>query len=376
MNANISTQPLSLAPIPPLAPQPNQPEEWLAQSKPLPFEAAAHAIFEAASRDGARRGIPTTSLASWAFGSSDGRTMQLAAVPFAGREVPPPLALREHAFEQLATRVGAPAAYIRELPPKLAMACMNYGLVHRDRPALLRVAGNSIRAIVSERYAALDDSIVLETLADTLRHLGLRDHAFVRAIAVGTTTVLRLTLPSEGVAVRPGDVIEHGIEIANSELGLRSVQITPVTVRLVCTNGMRATYGAASKRLRHVGDPARLRDAFREAVPMALAEARGDIARWKQSVDVLVDDALAEVESLRSFGATTSDVHAVARTLAASFSDGRQPNAFEELAQSMRRPTWLYDVSNAITATARERGTAARLDLEALAHRHLMSRTR
>lgn len=360
----------------PLTPLPDQLERWHAHRDPIAFDVAAQHVLDAAVADGVRRDVPTTDLSAWAFGSHDGRTMELAQIPYAGRHVLPPVSLREHAFAQLTARIGAPASYVRELPPKLAMACVNFGLTNHERPALLRTAGDAVRAIVSDRYAALDDALVLEILDETLTLAGLQRDAMVRAVATGPHTVIRVTMPSEGVAVRVGDVIEHGLEIANSELGLRSVQVTPITVRLVCTNGMRATHGAAATRLRHIGDPLRLRDAFREAVPLALAEARGDIARWKQSVDILIDDALAEVESLRAFGATTSDVQAIARTLSASLTGTDGPRASEEVSEALHRPTWLYDVSNAVTATARDRGTAARLELEQLAHRHLQARTR
>lgn len=367
------------APTPSLTPlvaAADQAERWIHRPTDLDFNAAAKVILDAAAADGPRRDISTTSLAGWAFGSSDGRAMELAAIPFAGRLVPPPLAFREHAFAQLATRVGAPASYVRELPPKLAMACMNFGLARHDKPALLRLAGNSVRAIVSERYAALDDALVLEVIDETIRHAGLQNDALARVVAVGTTTVVRITIPNEGVAVRRGDIIEHGFEVSNSELGLRSVQVTPITYRLVCSNGMRAWQSAATTRLRHIGDPARLRDAFREAVPLALAEARGDIDRWKRAVDSLVDDAFAEVESLRSFGASTTDVQTIARTLAPTLSGAPVTGAFDELAASLRRPTTVFDFANAITATARDRNTAARLDLEQLGHRYLVSRTR
>ncbi len=133
---------------------------------------------------------------------------------------------------------------------------------------------------MSERYAALDDELVLNMIADCLDRSGYGDDAMVRAISTGPHTVLRVTLPGEGRAVKVGDVIEHGIDIANSELGLRSVQVTPVTYRLVCSNGMRSWKSEATMRMRHVGDPDRLADQLRDAIPVAFAEARGDLDRW------------------------------------------------------------------------------------------------
>jgi hypothetical protein len=136
---------------------------------------------------------------------------------------------------------------------------MNYGLTTERRPALLRSAGGDLRAVLSDRYAALDDPDLIDIVGTQLKHMGYQDDVMVRSISTGTTTVMRLTVPGDGTAVRKGDIIEYGLDIANSELGLRSVQVTPITYRLVCTNGMRAWQSDASFRTRHVGDTKRIR---------------------------------------------------------------------------------------------------------------------
>jgi len=98
----------------------------------------------------------------------------------------------------------------------LQVANMNWGLAREKQSALLRLAGGEIRAVVSDRYAALDDALVLQVVADVLDRAGFLRDTLVRATAVGTSTILRVTLPSEGVAVKVGDVIEYGLDIGNS----------------------------------------------------------------------------------------------------------------------------------------------------------------
>jgi hypothetical protein len=229
---------------------------------------------------------------------------------------------------------------------------------------------------VSDKYASADDALLLEMVSETLAKGGYRDDARVRAVAVGPHTLLRITLASEGTAVKVGDVIEHGIDIGNSELGLRSVQVTPVTFRLMCTNGARAWRSEAALRMRHIGDPKRLREQLRDAVPVAFAEARGDIDRWKRSVDTLIDSAAEEIETLRRFGLATSEVHAVARTFAQDQRLLPERSSAESLNEALKGPTTAFDVANAITATARERNdVAARLSLEEVGHRYLVHAT-
>lgn len=366
---------LTVALTSPLEPRPDQTQAWSACAKSIPFDEAVSRVLAAHAADGERRDVAVHDLRAWAFGALPDGSMTLVRVPFAGRDVGAPLPLRELAFSQLSQRIGAPGAYVRTLPPKLQVANMNHGLVKERQSAVLRLAGGEVRAVVSERYACIDDPLLLELASDTLRKTGFASDAVVRAVAVGPHTVLRITIPGEGVAVKRGDVIEWGIDLANSELGLRSVQVTPVTYRLVCENGMRAWKSEAALRMRHVGDSKRLREQLRDAIPVAFAEARGDIAKWKRSVDVLVESALDEIESLRFFGLTTSEAQTVGRELAASHGVVPLAASSDLVATALRMPTTAYDVANAITATARQReDVAARLQLEEAGHRYLTKR--
>jgi hypothetical protein len=235
-----------------------------------------------------------------------------------------------------------------------------------------RRGGDDVRAVTSERYAALDNDVLLDVVSDVLQRTGFYDDARVRATATGPHTVMRVTVPSEGVAVKRDDVLEWGIDIGNSELGLRSVQITPVTYRLICTNGMRAWRSDAAMRMRHIGDPERLREHLRDAVPIAFAEARGDIARWQRSINVLIDNALDEIEGLRGFGLSTGEVQAVARELAVDTKQLSASSTIEVITDALKTSTTAFDVANAITSVARGRtDTAARLTMEEVGHRYL-----
>jgi hypothetical protein len=310
---------------------------------------------------------------TWAFGTSEG-SMAIAPVPLPGREPMQPMPLRELAFSQLCTRIGAPPAYVRDLPAKLQMANMNFGMTKEKQSALLRLAGGEVRAVVSDRYAALDDELVLEVVGEVLDRAGYLAECRVRASAVGASTLLRITLPAEGMAVRKNDIIEWGLDIGNSEVGVRSVQVTPITYRLVCTNGMRAWRSEAALRMRHVGDPKRLRAQLKDAIPVAFAEARGDIEKWRRASEFLIDEALEEIEGLRTLGLGQSEVQAVGRELA--MANGLLPasSSAQAIIEALKVPTTAYDVSNAVTAVARDREVAARLTMEEVGHRYLSRR--
>jgi Domain of unknown function (DUF932) len=357
---------------PALKPHPDQDQRWYTHDRTLAFDEAALLVTRAHEADGIRYDLPAPDLRAWAFGSASEGVMQLVPVPLPGAKLTRPLALREHAFGQLCQKLDAPAAYVRELPAKLQMACVNWALTQRQQGALLRVAGDEIRAVVSERYAPIDDALLLEVMDGVLGDAGYRADARVRATATGPHTVLRVTIPSASVAVAAGDVIEFGVDLANSELGLRSVQVTPITHRLVCSNGMRAWKSEAGLRLRHIGDPIRLRTQLREALPVALAEARGDLERWKRATHVLIDDALEEIDNLRLYGLSSHESNAIVREYAKSEGVDLATANNEALTKAASTRTTAFALANAITATARERSdVTARLSLESVAHRYL-----
>lgn len=361
---------------PTLTPRPDFAERWIRSESPIPFEEARSQVLELDARDGVKRDIIVSDLRGWTFGAL-GSSMALAPIPCAGGELDAPLGLRELAFKQLAARIEAPPTYLRRLPEKLLTANVNFGLSTCRDSAMLRVAGSEVRAVLSDRYAVLDTPLLLELVSDALRRNGLHADAMVRAVAVGTSTVLRVTVPSGAVNVRRGDALEYGLDISTSDLGVRAIGVTPLTFRLICENGLRAWQSESTSRFRHVGAPHRVHDLLRDAIPLALAEARGDIERWRRSVECLIDDAHSEVEQLRSIGITGSDARSVARAIAIVIGRPADGKSDEEIAELLRgQRAMVFDVANAITSIAQTRSVSTRLALEEAGHRYLVSRTR
>jgi len=132
----------SNAPPANLLPLPDRPDCWLNDIEPVPFDAGAERILAAHRRDGARDDVFVDDLRAWSFGAGDRETMALIGPPVPGRGRARTFPLRELAFEQLCDRVGAPAFFVRRLPVKLQLACMNWGLFPipgRSRPSAGRL---------------------------------------------------------------------------------------------------------------------------------------------------------------------------------------------------------------------------------------------
>src|SRR5579862_6171578 len=175
-------------------------------------------------------------------------------------------------FGQLCRSLGAPAGYLRELPPAIAADALNFGLT--ETPVgqsfnLLIQAPNgkpepTIRACTSDSYGRLYDEDLYGSLA---RFVMERDSRWTTpptwsgepagayrgdrdSFVIITNGGSIVTDPSlrNGVAARPGggnaDQMYRGILISNSEVGARSVTIETILYRFICGNHM--LWGAMS----------------------------------------------------------------------------------------------------------------------------------
>jgi hypothetical protein len=354
---------------------PDQRAHWTTFREPLPFDDAAKMILDAARADGRREDLGIGDLSTWAFGPMPDGTACMTPIPAPGRPQPF-LPLRKTAFDSLCGRIDAPAEYIKRLPGKFQIALVNHGMRSiGDKQVTARLAGGQIRGIVSERYAPLDDPFVLEVLHDVLLAAGLLDTMRVRAVATGPTTALRMTLPIEAKPVKVGDVVESGFDLLNGETGLRSLSISASTLVLSCLNGARRPENTFA--FRHTGDPKRIAEAFKDAIPVVLAGADTMRKQMATAVDRIVENILAEFDGLAAFGLDSPTIKSVAKDVMA----GREralPSDRSDWAAAFEGITDMtsYEVMQGITHAAQSRGVEARLDMELAAGKYLAARTR
>jgi hypothetical protein len=362
----------------------NQCEKWTNFRDPISFDDAAQLIMEASAADGAKEDVGIASIKSYMVGPrrEDG-VASLVTVPIPGRahqEFP----LRKHAFAQLCSRVGAPSDYIRKLPTKLQMVNLNHGLqsVNDDKGNLVRLAGGEARAILSQGergYSVVDNEQVVDILRSTLQAQGLLGAARVRSLAVGKTCSLRLTFPEHDSIVQHSrqvnDIVEVGLDVLNGEIGNRGISISPMTWRLVCLNGMRRADKTGAISLRHVGDPKRLAESFRDAVPVAIAAGNGMFERMGRAVESMLDSVLDEFDSLKAFGLTSTESRDVARDVMATRSVAL-PSDTKEWGDMLAevRDVSVYDVLNGVTHVAQQKGTDRRIEMEEAASKYLFRR--
>ncbi|HUK07324.1 MAG TPA: hypothetical protein VLX09_05600, partial [Stellaceae bacterium] len=158
------------------------------------------------------------------------------------------------ALTQVGDRVGIPTKYVRRMQteaPALLAANVNHWFRERHETRMVRTLDGKARAFLSNRYARIDNLDVAEVALPVLGNVsGLRvvscevtEHRlYIKAV----TDRVRREITSR----RVGDIVEAGVMISNSEVGLGSVLVTPFAYFLACTNGAVREGG---KRWNHIG---------------------------------------------------------------------------------------------------------------------------
>ena len=334
---------------PPLRTAPDMTPRW--DDVELSFDDAAERIIAAHKSDGAAHDLPITDLKTWAIAPHEGT---FALVPLARHHAPKPL--RSNAFSNLMSRIGAPADFIRRLPAPLQLANVNYMMSEHTETsaATLRLRNEEVAAVVSGRYAPLDPEELLTCVRDALVRFDMLRDVRVRGVASGLVDNLRLILPSESVAVKPGDVSHVGLDISTSSFGRSAIHIGPMVWRLVCSNGLRRPERRGQLSFRHVGDSDRLRAGIAEAIPTAMTHARGLMGQWQRAVSFMVEDVQRQIDEMREL--TNPERRAFEEEL-------KREAQVPELPEHIP----LYAMVNALTATAKSSQPARRLELEGLA---------
>lgn len=163
---------------------------------------------------------------------------------------------------QLAEYVQIPAAYYDRLrleDPALLASNVNRWLPEKrakdNKPErrMVRTLHGQVRALLSDRYQRIDNLEVAEVALSVLSSLpGLKivssaiteQRLYIKAVST------EIVAPDPGVR-RVGSLIEAGVMIANSEVGMGAVSIKPFANFLWCTNGM--VRDGSGMRASHVG---------------------------------------------------------------------------------------------------------------------------
>jgi hypothetical protein len=133
--------------------------------------------------------------------------------------------------------------------PDLLVQNVNGWFGHERNKHTVRTLDGTARAFLSDRYRRIDNYDIAKA---ALPVIGEMTDAKVESCEVTDNRMyIKVVNPRLEAEVRKGDVVQAGIMISNSEVGLGSVTVMPLVYRLVCLNGMVVNdYG---QRKYHIG---------------------------------------------------------------------------------------------------------------------------
>lgn len=290
----------------------------------------------------------------------DGRTFEINHAVSGQQEV---FDTSQLFHRQVASALGIPAKYYDMMSaqkPELLAENVNAWFADKTGSYMIRSmdygSGSVARALLSERYRRIDNMDIATAVLPLFA--GQEQYEVVSCEVTENRLYLKIVNHRLEMAVAPGDYVQAGVVISNSEVGLGSVSVQPLVYRLVCTNGM--IVNDMGERKNHVGRTAKaLEDSFhiysdetieaedkafllklRDVTVAAIEESRFAqvVGRLKEAADVPITGKVPEVVELtgRSYGLNQDEQDSILQYL---ISGG-------DLSQ--------YGLSNAITRASQE----------------------
>ncbi len=201
------------------------------------------------------------------------------------------LGVNDNAHRQIGTALGIPSKYYdkmqRELPDLLA-ANVNAWFDANPQARMIRTLDGNARAFLSDRYRRIDNFEIAQAVLPILADM---PDAHIESCEVTENRMyLKCVNPRLTADVVPGDTVQAGIMITNSEIGLGSVTVQPLLYRLVCTNGMVVNDAAARKY--HIGRANTIGENFQIfSDETIIADDKAFMLKIRDTVRAAVDEA-------------------------------------------------------------------------------------
>lgn len=169
-----------------------------------------------------------------------------------GEDLVEPLDVRQTAHEQIGTYLNIPRKYyerMRAEDPELLSYNVNRWFSKQPEQRMLRTIDGHARAFLSKRYRRIDNYDVATSALPIIAEMAGAE--FVSTNITEDYLYIKVVNPKLTTEVVPGDVVQAGLVIRNSETGRGAVSVMPMIYRLVCSNGM--TVAESGTRRNHVG---------------------------------------------------------------------------------------------------------------------------
>ena len=282
----------------------------------------------------------------------------------------------EIAHRQIGQFLKIPATYYdrmrREYPQLLTLNANGWFAQMPQAKRMLRTLDGTARALLSDRYRRIDN---FEVASAVLPIISRMEGASVESCELTDSRMyLKVVNPRVTAEIKKGDIVQAGVLISNSEVGMGSVTVSPLIYRLVCSNGMIAEDGKLRKY--HVGRANESREDFsiyrNETIE---ADDKAFLMKLEDSVKAAVDQArfAAIVDKLRESTEATFQPQQVQQVVELAskeygFTDSESSGILGHLAAG--GDLSLYGLANAVTRQAQDVASYDRsTELEAAGYR-------
>lgn len=285
------------------------------------------------------------------------------------------LGVNDIAHSQIATALGIPKSYYEKMQqqnPTLLAENVNAWFNNEPKTRMVRTLYGDARAFLSDRYHRIDNYDLANQVLPMLQDL---DVSFESNEVTDSRMYIKVVNKRITKEVKPGDFVQSGIIITNSEVGLGTVTIQPLLYRLVCTNGMVVNAAQNKTKRRHVGKRNIADDDFvLFADDTLLADDRALLLKIRDTIHAALDEVhftnlVDQMRAATEVPITTTHIPEMVQLAAPEF--GFTKHEGEGILDHLIRggDLSLYGFSNAVTRYAQDVGSYDRsTELEAIGY--------
>lgn len=264
---------------------------------------------------------------------------------------------------QVGAALSIPAKYydlMRAEKPELLAQNVNAWFADKDQSYMIRSMdygfGRVARAFLSDRYRRIDNLQIAMAILPLF--MGDQQYEVMSAEVTSTRMYIKISFHLKRYEIVPGDWVEFGIIISNSEVGLGAVMIRPFLNRLICTNG--CVINDFGERRHHVGRQGKAvddsfdlySDAAIEAEDKAFMLKLQDVAKatLDESRYPLIIGKLQESTQAKITGKVQDVVELTSKSF--GFNQAEQDSILDYLIRGCDMS--LYGLSNAVTRASQD----------------------
>ena len=281
-----------------------------------------------------------------------------------------------YAHRQIACYLNIPQAYydlmLDKNPQLLGINVNDWFYQTKDR-RMLRTLDGEARAFLSDRYKRIDNYDIAQATLPIISEIP--DVQIVSCNLTPGKMYIKAINPRLFDNVVPGDTVQAGIIISNSEVGLGAVNIQPLVYRLVCENGM--VINDAVTRKTHLGPTISEENLFYYSKETVEADDKAFILKIQDTVRAAVDEAkfrtvVGQMRTAKEAIMNTDNIPEFVRLTSRSFgiTESEEKGVLKHLIEG--KDLSLYGLSNAVTRFSQDVESYDRAtDLEGIGYKIL-----